>query len=58
MMVDGSQVELFNMEADSGERRNLAEVEPKVAEKLRRKLEAWNRAMSKDARKSEVTDAR
>ena len=46
------------MEADSGERRNLAEVEPKVAEKLRRKLEAWNRAMSKDARKSEVTDAR
>ena len=37
---DGS-VELYDLEADLGERNNLAAQEPEKAEELRQRLEAW-----------------
>ena len=45
---DDSSVELYDLESDLGERKNLAEKLPQKAAQLRRKLVAWR----KDARAS------
>lgn len=41
--ADGSRAELYDMSADPGERSNLAEARPEIAERLTRQALAWRR---------------
>jgi uncharacterized sulfatase len=45
---DGSQPQLYNIPADHGESKNLAEAHPETVQKLAKKLLAWHRAMPAD----------
>ena len=42
---EGGQVELFNLQDDPGEERNLFDSEPETAKRLRQKLEDWLRSV-------------
>ena len=46
MMEDGSELELFDLAADPAEERNLAGQNPRIADRLRKRLEEWNGKMS------------
>jgi arylsulfatase A len=45
LLGQGPEVELFDLETDQGETRNLAPEMPRVATELRRKLRAWRQAV-------------
>ena len=71
LMEDGSGQQLYDLAADPGEQWNLAESEPRVAERLSKRLTEWNRQwrilqgenldrvpMPEDARRGDVPYAR
>lgn len=45
MEVDGTEAELYDLDADPGERRNLAGTEPSVMKKLQGQLRSWHRSL-------------
>ena len=47
--TDGSDAELYNLEDDRGETRNVASEHPQLVEQMKSDLLAWHRAMPADA---------
>ncbi|MBC7353173.1 MAG: N-acetylgalactosamine-6-sulfatase, partial [Thermogutta sp.] len=45
---DGSRPELYDLEADPGETKNLADQQGQVVSSLREKLVAWHTSMPQD----------
>jgi uncharacterized sulfatase len=45
---DGSEPELYDLQADRGETRNLADVHPQLVERLTKDLTSWHRSMPPD----------
>lgn len=53
---NGIEVQLYDMDADATETRNLAQTQPEVVQRLRAKLESWIATLPKDYIKADDGD--